>query len=106
MTAWQATCNYKNCQSAGKATGTYPCDRLKPLASEFVKELDARYAAKARAHQAILENSLNINAKVLTEPENLRELNDYLIAHEAPEYCQIQGDVPYEESMNNIAHLD
>ena len=105
LTAWQSVCNFKNCQAGAKATGTHPCNRNIPISSRFVKELDERYVDKARAHQRYVDNSININSKVLNSDDMMDTLNRYLIANDTDEYCLLKERVPYETSMSNIAGI-
>ena len=106
LTAWQSVCNYKNCQAGARATGTHPCNRAIPLSSRFVKELDERYAEKAIAHQRYIDNSININAKILNDDDMLHTLNEYLSSHQAPDHCLRKERLPYETTISNLAALN
>ena len=76
------------------------------LYHNFVKVLDARYAEKARAHKKYVDNSININAKVLNDDEMLNILNEYLREHEVDDHCLLQDHIPYENAIENIAKID
>lgn len=106
FTAWQSVCNLKNCQSGAKATGTWPCNRDVPLASPFVKELLPRYKERAQSHQEYISKTININGKLLTADDNLRELNEELIKRGAPDYCLIHEGIVYEEAIAMIAAIN
>ena len=77
-----------------------------PLASRFVKNLDERYVEKARAHQKYVDNSININSKVLNDDEMLNILNEYLKENEVGEHCLLKERTSYESVMENIASID
>ena len=106
LVAWHGACNYKNCQAAAIATGTYPCNEEIPLSSHFVKELNPIYQERARAHQQYVDSSLNINGKVITDDDVLDEINQYLIDNEAPEYCLKKEIESYAEAIESIAAIE
>ena len=97
LVAWHSTCNYKNCQAAAAATGTYPCNVDIPLSSHFVKELNPAYQERTQSHQRYVDATLNINGKVITEQHTLNEINQYLQENEAPWYCLIKEIESYAD---------
>ena len=106
ITAWQSVCNLKNCQAGAKATGTWPCSREVPLASVFVNELHPRYRERALSHQEYINKTININGKLLTDEQNLRELNEKLHERNSPDYCLIHEGINYEEAVEIIAKIE
>ena len=101
LTSWHSVCNYKNCQAGVAATATSPCNREVPLASRFVSPLHERYVQKARAHQDFLDKSFNINAKLMTDMDELNALNDKLKSNSCPDYCLL-----HNEAMTIIAKIE
>ena len=106
LTAWKSVCTLKNCQAGAKATGTVPCDVNVPLTSRFVEELNPLYQDKARAHEEYSRKAININAKIITDIDELNELNRNLESKESPEYCLLHEGITYEDAAKLIANLD
>ena len=106
LTAWKSVCTLKNCQSGASATGTFPCNVEIPLASRFVEKLNPRYQEKAQAHREYAEKMININARVITDNEELSELNRKLQEKGSPDYCLIHEGIAYTDAAKLISSLD
>lgn len=91
--SWDEVCTKHNCSTAAEIIGTYPQDLDKILSNSYVHDLtredEQRISKKRKTYR------LNINGKVVTKLENLKEINDAIHQKDAFRHLCVTGPVDY-----------
>lgn len=100
LLAWDVKANFKSCTKAAILTGTYPCDDELLRESIFVREIPAhlnQLITERRQRKKI--ETLNINNKLISEDEQLQEINDFIKTRPKHNYLCIEN---YDKSYIEI----
>lgn len=91
--SWSSVCNYQNCTAAANTTGTYPHNLEVILSQPFIHDLTE--AEKELLQRRRHNNRLNINGKLVTDIQNLKEINESIHEKEAFKHLCVTGPVDY-----------
>ena len=91
--SWSAVCNYQNCITAANITGTYPHNIDKVLSQPFIHDLTEE--EKNLLQKKRKNNRLNINGKLVTDLQVLKEINESIHEKEAFKHLCVTGPVDY-----------
>ena len=86
-------CTIDNCSMAAENTGTYPQDLDIILANAYVQDLTEEEQLLMRKKRK--NNQLNINGKVITQLDNLKEINKAIHKKDAFRHLCVTGPVDY-----------
>ena len=91
--SWDEVCTIHNCSTAAETTGTYPQDLEIILESTYAHDLTEEEQQLIRRKRK--NNRLNINGKVVTQLDNLKEINEAIHQKDAFRHLCVTGPVDY-----------